>query len=782
MLELKRIKKTYQTGEVETHALNDISVTFRKQEFVAILGSSGSGKTTCLNIIGGLDRYDAGDLIIKGKSTKDFTDSDWDAYRNNSVGFVFQNYNLISHLSVIANVEMGMTLSGVPKAEKRKRAFAALEKVGLKKHINKNPNQLSGGEMQRVAIARALVNNPEILLCDEPTGALDSRTGQKIMDLIHEIAKEKLVIMVTHNSNIAEKYADRIVRFQDGKITSDSNPYKEHPNPKGFKLKKTSMGFLSALNLSFNNIETKKGRTFLTAFASSIGIIGIALILSLSTGFQNNIDEFQRDVMADFPIMITQQSGSINVEEIQGIADRFQSTAMEEFIDTDKLFVYDPSENNFLHDNIITEEYIEFVNKIDPSLASSIGYMRLVNMNLLRNVDGTILPVSFGSAMPSGATGDVVTQMDGIGLSSYPAMLDESNGSYLEKNYDLLEGKYPTSPTELVLIVDSKNRLSIPVLNALAIQTDDVDSISFEELLDLDFKLVDNNDSYIGTEFGTYIPNKDLQKMYDSKNSLTLSVVGVLRQKEEANFSLLAPGIVYGDDLLQMVISNAMDSNIVKAQKESDFNILTREPITEEEKDSFLSYLGGNTVPFMMMIYPNGFDEKEEVTAYLASYNEDKETEDTILYTDLADQVTTLTGSIIDAITLVLVVFAATSLVVSLIMISIITYISVLERTKEIGILKSLGARKKDIARVFNAETFIIGVLSGILGLVVAWLLTIPANIILYNVTGLSNVANLRLEHATILLVLSTILTVLGGYIPAKMAANKDAVVALRTE
>ena len=793
MLEFKNIKKTYHVGGIETKALDDISVAFREKEFVAILGTSGSGKTTCLNIIGGLDHYDSGELTIKGKKTSDFSDQDWDAYRNNSIGFVFQNYNLISHLSIVANVELGMTLSGVPTEEKHKRALEVLEQVGLKEHLHKNPNQLSGGQMQRVAIARALANDPEILLCDEPTGALDTTTSVQIMDLIKTVAKDRLVIMVTHNPDIAEKYADRVIRFQDGKIISDSHPHQERPKPDSFILKKTSMNFLSALKLSFNNLRTKKGRTFLTALASSIGIIGIAVILSLSTGFQKQIDTFQSDAMSEFPIIISQTSMELNAENISSMQDRIKDRMVgtEEFADSEEVYLYDSSETTIAHKNIITDEYMDYLNNIDPEIANSIGYTRIVGMNMLRKVDNTVKPVSISNIMTSmGQEMDLssmsnmanIGSMDEIGLSSYPETLEENEEPYLVKNYDLLAGDYPKEPTEIVLVVDSKNRIDYNKLKALGFDTENVTSIKFSDIVGTEFKIISNDDFYIKTDMGNYVPGQDYESMYDSDKSITVQIVGVVRQKQDVQIGILGTGIAHSDALSQMIIDDASNSEIVKAQQQSDKNVMSMEDMDEETKNNFLSYLGGNASPFMVMVYPDNFENKDAVLEYLEAYNEGKDLENQVFYTDLAGRMTDLTGGIMDAITLVLIAFAAISLVVSLIMIGIITYTSVLERTKEIGVLRALGARKKDITRVFDAETLILGVFSGVLGVVIAWLLTFPINSLLYDWTGLSGVANLQMLHAIVLVVISTILTVLGGHIPARMASQKDAVEALRSE
>lgn len=779
MLELVNIKRSYEVGGIETKALDGISVAFRQKEFVAILGTSGSGKTTCLNIIGGLDRYDSGDLIIKGKRTVDFKDKDWDAYRNNSIGFVFQSYNLIMHLSIVANVELGMTLSGVSSEEKHKRAIAVLEQVGLKDHLHKKPNQLSGGQMQRVAIARALANDPEILLCDEPTGALDSNTSVQIMNLIQEVAKDRLVIMVTHNPELAEEYADRIIRFQDGKIISDTHPHVEKPKGDEFHLKKTSMSFLTALRLSFNNIRTKMGRTTLTAFASSIGIIGIAIILSLSTGFQSHINDFQKDAMSEFPIIISQSAANLDADSLKEMREE---NTKEEYVNSDEVFLYDPTETSITHTNVFTEEYVDYLNKIDPEICGSIGYTRLVNMNLLRQVDDKVTPVSLSSPLTSGSGQSGFGAMGGSSLSSYPKQLREGEESYLVKNYELLAGEYPASSNDLVLVVDSRNRLDFNILKNLGFITEDEDSIKFNDIVGTEFKIVSNNDFYTPTEVGTYLPGNDYKAMYDSPDSITVKIAGIVRQKEEVTMGLLANGIAYSDELSEQIIDNAMDSDIVKAQKETDKNIMTMEDMDESTKSTFLAYLGGNSTPFMIMVYPDNFEDKDAVTAYLDAFNDGKDTKDKIVYTDLAATMSSLTGGIMDGITLVLIAFAAISLVVSLIMISIITYTSVLERTKEIGILRALGARKKDITRVFDAETFILGVFSGVLGVVISWLATFPINVLLYKLTELENVATLQLSHAVLLVSISTILTVLGGHIPAKMASRKNAIEALRSE
>lgn len=758
MLKLKNIKKDYKTGDFIQHALKNISVSFRKNEFVAILGPSGSGKTTLLNIIGGLDRYDSGDLIIDGKSTKSFKDKDWDAYRNHAVGFIFQSYNLISHISVLENVEMGMTLSGISAAERKRKALELLEKVGLKDHAHKKPNQLSGGQMQRVAIARALANDPKIILADEPTGALDSKTSTQIMELIKEIAKDKLVIMVTHNAELAKDYASRIVSMKDGVILDDTDPYDDKNKRSGeLSIKKTSMSLLSALKLSFNNIKTKKGRTALTAFASSIGIIGIALILSLSNGFNKEVEEFEENSLAQSPIIITNETVQMDEDTLKALN---RDSDLEEYTDKDAVYTQDDLSETLIHQNNITEDYVNYLEKMNKDDVAGISYMRGTNIQLIEKSDGYNL-VSIGSS------GSVSTGM---------GMLPE--GNIVDNNYDVIAGSLDNEPG-LILQVDSKNRVSARILKALGFYDEET---NFEDILNKEFK-IPINDEYYQKQGNYFVPTTDLEKVYNSDDSISVKIKAIIRGREDKKVVTDTSSLYYNSSLVDEVISKNKDSEIVKAQEDADFNVLTHQAFDENTtKENMLGYLGGDTLPVAIYIYPKDFETKDNITNYLDDYNKGKDEKDIIQYTDMAGMISSLSGNIMDAITIVLIAFSSISLIVSSIMIGIITYISVLERTKEIGILRSLGARKKDIKRVFNAETFIIGIFSGLLGVGIAYALTFPVNIIIENLSGLAGVAKLNPVHALILILVSLTLTIIGGAIPANMASKKDPVIALRTE
>ena len=773
MLEIKHIKKSYKTGDFVQKALNDVSIQFRQNEFVAILGPSGSGKTTLLNVLGGLDHYDSGDLIINGKSTKNFKAADWDAYRNNSVGFIFQSYNLIGHISIQDNVEMALTLSNVKKKERRKRAREALKSVGLLEHAHKRPNQLSGGQMQRVAIARSLVNNPDIILADEPTGALDSNTSKQIMDLIQKIASDKLVIMVTHNQDLAYQYATRVIEVKDGKVVSDSNPLtKEEQEEEQYKLKKTKMSFMEALYLSFNNIMTKKGRTLITAFASSIGIIGIALILSLSNGFDLQIDKFERGILSAMPIMISKQSMDLDEESLVQLTGEEQ----EKYPDKQTVIPKDNALESLVHQNKINDDYIDYIENIPSDLVYGVSYTKMTALNVLTEHDGKVS----------------VADTQDISFSALPKSLDENTpNAAMEAYYDILAGTLPQKKEDIVLIVDASNRVNTEILQLLGFDT--MDEIPFDEIIGKTIKVALNDDFYV--KMGDYfVRNPDLQSVYD--NSITLTVSGILRMKEDFPSYVSSASLCYTDELLDEVIAANNESEIVKAQQASDVNILTGMPFSDSTsnpsssssagmtmtKDTVLGYLGADQTPYMIYLFPKDFESKDELLEYLDAYNDDKEDDDKVIYMDQAELISSMSSSIMSAVTIVLIAFSSISLIVSSIMIGIITYISVLERTKEIGILRALGARKKDISRVFNAETFIIGITSGLIGIGIALILTIPANQIIYNLTELENVAILNPLHALILILVSMTLTMIGGFIPARIAAKKDPVEALRTE
>ena len=781
MLQLKEIKKSYKTGDFIQHALKGIDVQFRENEFVAILGPSGSGKTTMLNIIGGLDRYDSGDLIINGKSTKEFKDQDWDAYRNNFIGFVFQSYNLINHISVLENVEMGMTLSGLNSKKRKKKALELLDKVGLKDHAHKKPNQLSGGQMQRVAIARALANNPKIIMADEPTGALDTKTSIQIMNLIKEIAKDRLVIMVTHNPELANNYASRIIEFKDGNLVNDSNPIKEDEVIKNdIKIKRTSMNFLTALNLSFNNIITKWGRTLITAFASSIGIIGIALILSLSNGFDIQIDEFEANTLSSLPIGITPQVANVESSQIESNKNsKKEDKEKGKYPDIDYMIPYDASVNLKTHINKIDKDYINYIENIDQDLVSAISYYRMTNINLLADVNGKKQSISSSS----------------INMSALPKNLGKN--TYIKDNYDLLAGKFSENKNEVVLVLDSKNRIDTTLLDSLGIDSK-VKKVSYNELIGKEFKIVKNNDYYINLGNDTYIPNQNYEELYNNENNITIKIVGIIRGKKDnklANIMTvmaenmgmnLVSNIGYEDELISEIVANNENSDIVKSQINNDNNCVFMGGAPFENinltKEMALTMLGANDLPMMVNIFTKDFDTKNDILNYLDEYNNGKDEEEQVIYMDYAANVSDLTSNIMNAVTYVLIAFSAISLIVSSIMIGIITYISVLERTKEIGILRALGARKKDVTRVFNAETFIIGLTSGLLGIIIARLLLIPANAILLELTDLENVARMNPYHALLLIIVSLILTLIGGFIPAIVASKKDPVEALRTE
>ena len=774
MLTLKHLKKIYKTKSLTQVALNDVNVNFRKNEFVTILGQSGSGKTTLLNVIGGLDNYDYGELIINGKSTKNFKDNDWDYYRNSCVGFIFQNYNLINHISVYKNVELALTLSN--SKDKRKKVMDALKKVGLEKHVNKKPNELSGGQMQRVAIARALVNDPKIILADEPTGALDSKNSIMIMELIKKVAKDKLVIMVTHNKELAKKYASRIIELKDGVIINDSKPYNENEIKDDYvKIKKTKMSLKAAVNLSLNNLKTKKGRTFLTSFASSIGLIGIALILSISNGFNKQIKEYEKNTLSSFPITISKLTSTMDKKELEDNKKAF--TGDYDYPQKNVLYPYSGEENNKVHENAITDEYLNYIKSIDSNLLSAISYYTVTSFNLMTTDNNeNFKTVSGGS----------------INFNSLPQ--DLNGDSYLKDNYDLLSGSYPSSVYDVVLMVDSKNRIDKNLLDALFVDSSKKE-INFNEIVGKELKVISNDNYYSKINENVFAKKEPSKEMYDK--GITLKIVGIVRGKKdnvlasimdvisESMGSSMVSKIGYSNELINIIVNENKESEIVKYQYNSN-GVVFMGGISFDEakitKDEALTILGANDVPASINIYPKDFKSKEQVISYLDEYNKDKEDEAKILYMDYAKQIGDLSNGILDGITIVLIAFSSISLLVSSIMIGIITYISVLERTKEIGILRSLGARKKDITRVFNAETLIIGLISGVVSIIITLLLLIPINKIIYDATELKNVGVLNPVHAVILVIISIMLTLIGGLIPSKGASKKDPVEALRSE
>ena len=871
MLKLKNITKEYVSGDSKVEALKGISIEFRKSEFVSILGQSGCGKTTLLNIIGGLDRYTSGDLIINGKSTKDFKDKDWDAYRNYSVGFVFQNYNLIPHQTVLANVELALTISGVSKKERKERAIKALEDVGLKEQIHKKPNQLSGGQMQRVAIARALVNNPDIILADEPTGALDTKTSVQIMGILKEISKDKLIVMVTHNPDLAEKYSNRIVKILDGVITDDSKPFtkEDEENEKNIKAKsgRTSMKFFTALRLSLNNLMTKKGRTILTSFAGSIGIIGIALILSISNGVQNYINRVEEETLSSYPISIEESTVDLSsmVQKLMGEQEETDNSNHEEgkIYSTDIMDDMLSTLSSKIESNNLTElkKYIDEGNNEISNNANAIQYNYDLNINLYKeDTENGIVKVNPSTTMNALGMGEMIEAQENSSMSSmfgasmsmsntdvWEEMLD--NEELLHSQYDVLAGKWPEAYNEVVLIVDENNQISDYTLYTLGLKDQkeleekwkaiqngeevaesEQTSYTYDELLNLSFKLILNSD-YYEKENGLWIDKSDDEEYMKEKvnNAESIKVVGIIKQNEQSVAAGMSGGIGYLKDLKEYVINKSNESEIVKEQKENpDVNVFTGLEFPTEGETSTFSYdnlsteqkmtlanlsaedlakvmetynqnvnasyesnletLGAIDLesPSSINIYPKDFESKDKITTAIEEYNqkqrdEGKE-ENTISYTDIVGVMMNSVSQIIDTISYVLIAFVAISLIVSSIMIGIITYISVLERTKEIGILRAIGASKKDISRVFNAETFIVGLIAGLLGIGITILLNIPINSIIYTLTGVEVNVALPVAGGVILVLISMILTIIAGLIPAKMASKRDPVEALRTE
>lgn len=764
MLELKNIIKDYCSGDEVTHALKGINLAFDNTGFSSILGPSGCGKTTMLNIIGGLDHYTNGDLIIDGKSTKEFKDVDWDSYRNARIGFVFQSYNLISHLSILDNVSMALSLSGTSSKIRKEKAKEALKAVGLENHLEKKPNQLSGGQMQRVAIARALINNPDIVLADEPTGALDSETSIQVMEILKEISKKRLVIMVTHNRELAIQYSDRIIEMKDGLVVNDSQKKSiiETAEVTKMKNKKTSMSFWTALSSSFRNLFSKKGRTIITSIAGSIGIIGVALVLSISNGMSNFISGIERDTLAGFPLTVSQVV-SIDMSMNLGMKSGTYPT--------DNIFhPYDISGNTSVHKNNIDEEYVDYVNNMDKSYYSVISYSYSVSKNVMSiNGDDDYIFVD--------------TSLSSSSVFSSTSVFSEmpNNKEFIETQYDVLAGTYPESKEDLALVVDSNNRIDTSLLDAFGIE--EQESFTVSDLLGMSFKVIANDDYY--TSYGDmFIPNSDYKTMYDSDDSITITISSIMRVKESSASELLSTGVNYTTALTDCLLEMNSSSKVVGAQRSSpDVNVLTGGAFTSTiTYDSIMQYLGGDKTPSSIQIYPKTFEDKSKIKSYLDKYNEGLANDEKIIYTDLSESMSSSISSMVDTVSIILVVFAGISLIVSTVMIGIITYVSVVERTKEIGIMRAIGARKKDILRIFNAEAIIIGFASGVFGVLLTYALCPLASFIVSNSVNVSFTVMLPPYYAIALICLSMILTLIAGFFPSKIASKKDPVVALRTE
>lgn len=788
MLVLRGIVKNYVVAGQPFPALRGIDLSFRNNEFVSILGPSGCGKTTMMNIIGGLDRYTEGDLIVDGKSTKNFTESEWDSYRNATIGFVFQTYNLISHLSVLDNVEMSLRLSGVGQKERRKRALDVLVEVGLKDHVHKRPNQLSGGQMQRVAIARALVNNPKILLADEPTGALDTITSGQILELIKKISKGRLVIMVTHNAELASAHSDRIVRLLDGRVVDDSRPEVIDTESSGkLMTKRTTMPFSTALKTSANNLLTKKGRTIITSLAGSIGIIGIALVLSISQGMNIYVGALQSDTLAGFPITITPSIRQFGPPDIANPSDLDYPT-------TTVITGYNSAPPE--HRNNINDEFISYVEEMPSDYYNAITYSRAMAMRLISKTSSDGYNIVSSAALGGNPFAFV---------RNFYEM--PSNEQFILSQYDVLAGTYPSSDQkdQLVLVVDIRNRIDEGFFSRYGI--DVTGGIDFNEIVGpnsiFNLRWISNNQLFYRDDIGDrirYQISNDYETMYEA-STLPLQIAAVIRVKPSASAQLLTPGLAYSKALTTFAYEDetvgALSSDIVISQKEvwadtsrPAYKILgssLTEFVSEEAYLNELKELGGLTTPVGVQIYPSSFDNKDAIKRYIDAYNYDEDgirrpIEEVIIYTDLAENITSTITELINTITIVLTAFASISLFVSSIMIGIITYVSVIERTKEIGIMRSLGARKKDIARIFNAETIIIGFVSGVFGILITLVLNIPIDIVIFNLIDVENFTSLSPIYAFGLIFLSTFLTLLAGLIPSGIAARKDPVIALRTE
>lgn len=851
MLELRKITKIYATDDFKQTALDNVSITFKKNEFVSILGPSGSGKTTLLNIIGGLDEYTDGDLIINNVSTKKYKDTDWDSYRNHSIGFVFQSYNLIPHQSILQNVELALTLSGVNKQERRKRAKEALAKVGLADHMNKRPNQMSGGQMQRVAIARALVNNPDIVLADEPTGALDSKTSEQIMELLKEVAEDRLVIMVTHNAEIAMKYSTRIIELKDGQIINDTDPVieEERKVKQNSKTKRISMSMMTALSLSLNNLLTKKGRTILTAFAGSIGIIGIALILSLSHGIQSYIDKTEQETLSSYPLVIQRESVDMN-QMIESMTKLAQEDSEEQKDDELKSISIIEDMFTSLSKEVKRNDMKDFKNYIESDKVNmkehvtSIQYGYGLTPNIYKVDDDKVTQVNPNTIFDSfGMSTAGYSQVYSGYMSQYDVFTELiDNEKLLKQQYDLVKGRWPKEANEMIIVLGKHNEITDYSLYSLGLLDQEKlkkqfsnmttgKEVEFEEkkfklddLLGLKYKIVLKSEYYEKVN-GIWVDNSTNEAKMNNilNNAEEIEIVGIIRPNPEAVANQMQAGTVgYTHKFIERIIERTNNSEIVKEQlankevniftntkfedaKKFDMSNLTMDQkiamsqMSQDElaamietytKNATASYeenikkLGVADLdnPETISIFPKDFDAKEEITAIIDKYNEKKDEAEKLEYTDIVGIMMSSVSSIVNVISSVLISFVAISLVVSSIMIAIITYISVIERTKEIGILRAIGASKKDISRVFNAETLIEGLTAGVLGILVTIIINIPANIIIKELTGISHLSKLPTAGAIILIIISVLLTVIAGFIPAKIASKKDPVEALRTE
>lgn len=812
-LQLKNIVKTYGSGDFEVKALKGVSLNFRKNEFVSVLGPSGCGKTTMLNIVGGLDRYTSGDLVIEGKSTKHYNDKDWDAYRNNCIGFVFQSYNLIPHQTVLSNVELALELSGIPKKVRKERAEKILERVGLKEQAHKKPNQLSGGQMQRVAIARALVNDPEIILADEPTGALDTETSVQIMDLLKEIAKDKLVIMVTHNPELAEKYSTRIIRLLDGEVVDDTHPFSDIKEGNSKTMRKPKMGFKTAFTLSLKNLFSKKARTILTSVAGSIGIIGVALVLALSNGFGAYMSRMQTDTLSAYPLTISESS-----VDLSSFTDIYEDKVKEAFPELNNVAVKtafikltgmlknnnlaDKSENGFVH----------YLNQADKNLYYTMLYSYGFDINDYIFTDLELNGIKYFTAIDS-IVGTIESSFENqlqsaMGISTgfvrqyIPTLTEMPNRDLVLEQYEVLNGELPEFTEEnsnkVVLVVDNYNRIHDITLMLLGYISGgyDVDNNSFyfkgldgeelpetiplEDMLGKKFYLANNDDIFAENAEGGFT----LAVTPDRKELEELEVVGILRQRQNANGAILSAGINYMPTLTEKIIKQNADSKIVKACAENGGTLSVSTGVSATMNFT-LRDLAGVDTPSQISVHAKDFESKETLKAYVDKWNEGKEESDKnyIAYSDMMSMMFGMLNTMVDAVTYVLIAFTSISLIVSSVMIGIITYISVVERTKEIGVLRALGASKREISNVFNAETFLIGLFSGVFGVAVTYLLSIPVNALIGSlVPEVGRIAVLNPLAALAMICISVALTLVAGLIPAGAAAKKDPVVALRSE